>query len=158
MSLTGAFVIAAFGLNAKWKGITQMYSLHSWLGFTFVVIFGVQVIFNFSCLSLIPLLCSVVYRYYIISLITGTPVNASQINPISPYNGHHYHHCHRHHCRHWHQREDDLQQGVQAAQCRYNAGQFRRAGDNDCRPGRHLHSDQARVQADRATQVEIRIS
>jgi len=42
MSLTGAFIIAAFGLNAKWKGLGQLYSLHSWLGFIFVVIFGIQ--------------------------------------------------------------------------------------------------------------------
>ena len=43
LSLTGAFVIAAMGLNSKWKGLTAMYSLHSWLGFGFVLIFGIQV-------------------------------------------------------------------------------------------------------------------
>ena len=43
LSLTGAFVVAAMGLNSKWKGLTSMYSLHSWLGFGFVIIFGIQV-------------------------------------------------------------------------------------------------------------------
>ena len=43
LSLTAAFVIAAMGLNSKWKGLTGMYSLHSWLGFGFVLIFGIQV-------------------------------------------------------------------------------------------------------------------
>ena len=47
--LTGAFLIAAFGLFAIFsfhdaKMIPNMYTLHSWLGLAFTIIFGVQLV------------------------------------------------------------------------------------------------------------------
>ena len=49
MCLSGAFLIAVFGLLAIFsfhdsKGIPNMYTLHSWLGLAFTIIFGLQLV------------------------------------------------------------------------------------------------------------------
>merc|ERR1712106_262797 len=95
---------------------------------------------------------SVVYWHFILSLIIGAPINEGKANTISSDNGYYNYDFDCRHRSDWHQRENDLQQGVQTAQCRHDAGQLCRIGDNDRRSRRHLHPDQARVQASRATQ------
>ena len=110
VSLTAAFVIAALGLSAKWKenGLAGLFSLHSWLGFGLVLLFGIQVI-SHSNMNIVIKESSVVCWSCIIFVITCPAEYPSQGCRLSPSNGNRDHYINSSHCRYRHRRKNVLQ-------------------------------------------------